>query len=350
MEEAPVAQALSTEASQRAESAFGTVDSLPIALAERLDAADRSASSHEPPLIESFPFEGDPSAADPASVEAFIGESPGPVDEPPPPAASSTGEPAADADERPAPAALIAEAAGHVDESACPVAAFTGEPARPVDEPASPAAAFTGEGAGSGDGSPSRRSPGYRPIFTERSRNRVGGFLLAAILVAAAVTIYWLTGRPTHPPAENAAPAESTVAPAPDAPVRSPQRANAPIESPTDAPPLPNAAAPQGPSDSSASSTKPNASATSRVPSATVQAPERPAAQAPPVAGNPASVDGGTAKPGSAPLPGEARRRASTPQRSKDQADRDASATQRLIERELGEPRRSDSDTKPPAQ
>jgi hypothetical protein len=81
-----------------------------------------------------------------------------------------------------------------------------------------------------------------------------------------------------------------------------------------------------------------------------VQAPESAAAQPPSGSGNAGSIDGGTAKTGSAPASGDARRRAPTPQRSKEQADRDASATQRLIERELGDPRRSDSDTKPPAQ
>jgi hypothetical protein len=78
-----------------------------------------------------------------------------------------------------------------------------------------------------------------------------------------------------------------------------------------------------------------------------VQAPENAAVQA---ARNAASIDGGTAKTSSIPPPGDARRRAPTPQRSKEQADRDASATQRLIERELGGPRRPDSDAKPPGQ
>lgn len=343
MEEAPAPSALWTEASQRADGAFGTVDSVPIAVAERLVAADRSASP-QPPLVEPPSSDRGPSSADSASVVAALAdESPGPVDAPPPPGAS-TSRPA---DAPPAPEAFTAAPADRVDESDSPVTGFTGEPAHRVDEP--PFQAFTGEGKG--DKSPSHGSPGYRPMLTQRTRIRVGGFLLAAVLIAAGFSIYWLTMRPTHRPAENTAPVESTVAPqaAPDASATSPQRANAPPQSTTGAQPLPNASAPQGSSDTLASPAKPDASAPSRVPSETVQAPESVAARAPSAAG-PASVDRGTAKTGSVPTPGDGRRRAPAPQRSKEQADRDASATQRLIERELGNARRPDSDTKPPTQ
>jgi len=89
-----------------------------------------------------------------------------------------------------------------------------------------------------------------------------------------------------------------------------------------------------------------NSTITEAQPSATVQ--KRESAGAPPKAETAESVDGGTAKTRNAPSTGDTRPRAVAPQRTKEQAERDASATQRLIERELGDAARAGSGSSSP--
>ena len=372
LDEVPTYPAASTEASQRAENAFATVGSVPAALAERLEgaASDRSASAHglPAPVDGPPPFEAGHPLADPASVAsvstveptdyvdeppspatAFTGE-PSAVDESASPAAVFTGEPASRVDEPLSPAAtLTGEPAAYVDEPGSPAAVFTGEPKRAVDDPPSPAAALPGEPAARGEKGPSSRFGGDGPIYSERSRNRASGFLLAALLVAAVGAIYWVTEGARRPPAaDTASRGGSTTAPqrASSAPAN-PQ----PSTNPSGTQQVPDAAPRAVSSDSSASpptTVESTSSSAETSPPATVQTPEGAAAQASTATGTTESVDGGAAKTTNAPATGDTRRRTVAPQRTKEQAERDAIATQRLIERELGDSSRAGSASNPP--
>jgi hypothetical protein len=233
---------------------------------------------------------------------------------------------------------------------------FAGEPADRVDDRPSPAAAFTGEAVGGADQGPSSRSVGNRSVYSERSRNLASAFILFALLVAGAVAIYWVTVRPTHPPTPDTAArgAPTTAAePASEAPANPPPGANTAIEPQSGTQQVPNAAPPRGPSDSSASAPtagEPASTSSAQVPPATVPTPESAAAQAPSRTETSESVGSEVGKTTNAPPTGDTRRRAVAPQRTKEQAERDASETQRLIERELGGSQPPGSNNKPPGQ
>ena len=336
LEEVPTHPAASTEASQPAENAFATVGSVPEALAERLEgaASNRSASAHglPAPVDEPPPFEGGHPLADPAFVASVFTVEPADyVDEPSSPATAFTGEPSA------------------VDEPASPAALFTGEAARAVDDPTSPAAALPDGTAAHGEKGPSSRFGGDGPIYSERSRKRASRFLLAALLVAAVGAIYWVTEGARGPPAaDTASRGGSTTAPqrASSAPAN-PQ----PTTNPGGTQQVPDAA-PRGVSSESSASPPTTVESTSSSaetsPPATVQTREGAATQASSATRTTESVDGGAAKTTNAPATGDTRRRTVAPQRTKEQAERDAIATQRLIERELGDSSRAGSASNPP--
>jgi len=337
LEEVPTYPAASTEASQRAESAFATDDSVPAALAERLEgtASNWSASAHglPAPVDEPLPFESGHPLANPASVASGPTVEPADyVDEPPSPATALIGEPSA------------------VDEPDSLAAVFTGEPARAVDDPTSPAAALPGGPDARDEKGPSSRFGGEGPIYSERSRNRASGFLLAALLVAAVGAIYWVTEGARRPPAaDTASRGGSTTAPqrASSAPAN-PQ----PSTNPSGTRQVPDAAPRGVSSDSSASpptTVESTSSSAETSPPATVQTPEGAATQGSIATGTTESVDGGAAKATNAPATGDTRRRTVAPQRTKEQAERDAIATQRLIERELGDSSRAGSADNPPS-
>ena len=334
LEEVPTHPAATTEASQRAENAFATVGSVPVVLAERLEAAasDRSASAHglHAPVDEPPPFEAGHPLADLASVESV-----------------STVEPGGYIDEPPSPATAFEPSA--VDQPASRAAVFTGEAARAVDDPPSPPAAFPGEPAGRGEKEPWSRFGGDGRIYSERSRNRASGFLLVALLVAAVGAIYWVTEGARRPPAaDTASRGGSTTAPQPasSAPAN-PQ----PSTNPSGTQQVPDAAPRGVSSDSSASpptTVESTSSSAETSPPATVQTSEGAATQASTATGTTESVDGGAAKTTNAPATGDTRRRTVAPQRTKEQAERDAIATQRLIERQFDASSRAGSASNPP--
>jgi len=359
LEEVPTYPAASTEASQPAEGAFATIGSVPAALAERLDsiASHRSASAHgwPAPIDEPPPFEAGRPLAEPASVASVsTAASADSIDDRSSPGTAFTGELSA-LDEPASPAAAFTGEASAVDEPASTAAVFTGEPARAVDDSPSPAAAFPSRPADRGEKEPSSRFGGNGPVYSERSRNRASGFVLAAVLLVAVGAIYWVTEGSRHPPAaDTASRGGSTTASqgASSAPAN-PQ----PSTNPSGTQQVPGAAPRAASSDSSASppatveSTSPSAEtlpSAETSPPRTVQTPENAAAQASIAAGTTASVDAGARKTTKAQATGDTRRRTVAPQRANEQAGRDAIATQRLIERELGDSSRAGSADNPP--
>ena len=317
LEEVPAYPAASTEALQPAENAFATVGSVPTALVERLEgtASNRSASAHAlpAPVDEPPPFEAGHPLANPASV-----------------ASVSTVEPP-----------------DYVDEPLSPATVFTGAQTA-VDDPPASAAALPGGPAARAEKGPSSRFGGDGPIYSKRSHNRASGFLLAALLVAAVGAIYWVSEGARRPPAADTA-SRGTSTTAPERGSSAPANPQ-PTTNPSGTQQVPDAAPRGVSSDSSASppttveSTSPSAETS---PPATLQTPKGAATQASIATGTTESVARGAAKTTNAPATGDPRRRTVAPKRTKEQAERDAIATQRLIDRELGDSSRAGSASNP---
>ena len=230
-----------------------------------------------------------------------------------------------------------------------------------AEEPPFLAAAPAADPSGHDDDGPLNEAHGDHATYSGRNPARAHGFLLVFVLVALAGAAYWAFMNPAQPPSQRTitgggsatAPESASSAPAAQA-----VAAENPKQSPTEDP-VPSAG-PQPSSGGSSPATEresipPNAelgpstagssesSATARdsrslganaMPPAAGQAPHREDAQAPSRAGAAESLGGGTAKITDARGNGDSGRMV-TQGRSKEQAERDAAATQRLIAREL---------------
>ena len=273
-----------TQVSRRAESSVWIADPLPTVLAERLDAIP----DHRP--------------TPPREPSAGVGD------------------------------AAVVE--GAPEDAAAPS----------IPGPASPAAAFTGEPAGGDVGAPSGLHGDRAAYPTANSSRR---FVLGVLLVAAASgAAYWVYENPvrsTEPQSSSGGQAATAPEPASSSRART-QTRNGPPDSRE---PPPNAASP--PSASSSESPPPMSETASPSPDAQPPAPAQQSetANAPisPKAKTAGSRDAGTHKVTDAPATRAARRQtaAPQPQRTKEQAKRDAIATQRLIARELGDTSHADS-------
>lgn len=237
------------------------------------------------------------------------------------------------------------------------------EPQAIVEDPGSRAAVPNADPASDGDDGPLNPTPDGRATYLVRNPNRARAFLLVGV-VAVAGAAYWMSVDPTRPPdprpmtGEPPATASESKSSAPAAPA---QTADTPNQSPTGdrlptAGPLPSSA---GSSESRATagesisrSTEVPSTEASSVSPATVRESMPPGANVePPAAGRvPDSVDaqaasqaeaaesrkGGTSKTTNTGATGDAHRTV-TRGRTKEQAERDAIATQRLIARELAD-------------
>jgi hypothetical protein len=228
-----------------------------------------------------------------------------------------------------------------------------------VEDPPSPATALTADPASHND------DGSLNPIhatYPGRNPTRAYGFILVVVLVALAGAVYWASVNPTHPPSlRTMAGGESKTPPesASSTPAAQAEPAENPKQSPTEDPlptagPLPLSAgsfespatgresispsAEAGPSttgssESSATTRDSRSLGADAAPPVAGQAPESENAQGPSHAGAVESLGGGTAKITNARGNGDPR--VVMQSRRKEQAERDAIATQRLIAREL---------------
>ena len=205
-----------------------------------------------------------------------------------------------------------------------------------VADPPSLAAALTADPASHNDDHLVNPVHGGHATYPGRNPARARGFLLVVLLVVIAGAVYWASVNPTQPPSPRTMPGgESTTAPesASSTPAAPAEPAENPKQSPTEDP-LPTAGTLPSPA---ASFESPAAGRDAdAAPPAAVQAPESEDAQAPSHAGAAESLSGGTAKVTNARGNGDPRRMVMQ-SRTKEQVDRDAIATQRLIARELAD-------------
>ena len=203
---------------------------------------------------------------------------------------------------------------------------------------------------------PYRRS---RVDYDEGRRPRARAVLLAAALLGVAAVVYWPDAdhmRPADAPETSAAPASTAIEPARGPEAQAPA-AGMPTESREAASSAQPVADPAQPvADTSPSSANPPEGAVTEPPTASADTASRAAVSPPESADVPAPASRQTVKAvalkGGADKGhgvGDARRRTSAHARTKEQAERDALATQRLIARDLGvAPRASpDSPTAP---
>ena len=216
--------------------------------------------------------------------------------------------------------------------------------------------------------------------------NRALGFFLVALVAVAAGALYWMYVNETHPPdPRTVAGAGSTTAPepVPSAPGVPPETAVTRTESPSGAA-LPSSAAPlespatAGESTAPSAKGEPSTTGSSESPAVTsapanLQPPAAQRATSPPADVQPqvtertpanrdaqnrvarvpsptagaVSADGATAETSKARATNDTRRQV-TQARTKEQAERDAIATQRLIAREFAESPPADSAVAPP--
>lgn len=236
-----------------------------------------------------------------------------------------------------------------------------------VDDEPSLAPALIADPAKHDEGDSSRLGDAGGAAYPGRSPNRALGFFLLVAFVAVAGAIYWSSVNRTRPPdPQTITSGARTTAPeaASSAPAAAPRTADTAVESPTGGS-LPAAASrpsPAGPSglpaaagESSQSAKAPPATAGSSESPATIlphMDAELPAAGQPPVSADTrASSPAGAAE--SAPKTTNARAANDTGRtvirdRAKEQAERDAIATRRLIARELADLPPADSDDRLP--
>ena len=243
------------------------------------------------------------------------------------------------------------------------------EPQATVEDEPSLAAALTADLARHDDDGPSSPPDAGRATYPGRNPNRTGGFLLLVVFVAVAGAVYWMSVTPTHPPDPRTMTGGApTTAPEPasSAPAAAPRTADAATESQTEGS-LPSPAgssesfATAGESTSPSAMARPSTAASSESPAtisprvdaeppAAGEPPERAHAQAPSPAKAAESLDHGTAKTRTANARATNEpRRTVTRDQTKEQAERDAIATRRLIARELADfPPANSDDRSPP--
>ena len=248
------------------------------------------------------------------------------------------------------------------------------EPPAAVERQPTPAPALATAPASHGDDDPLGPSHGGRAAYSGSNPSHTRGLLLLLVFAAVGGTVLWMSLGPTSPPDRGTtAGGARTAAPvaASSAPGAPPRTADTSAQSPPgDRPPTTDP-----PSLSSGSSGSPTAGGESISPSAEVRpsteasseppvtireskspganvappasgrAPDSVEAQAPSRAEAVESPDGGPAKTSDAGGAGDPRR-VITKGRTKEQADRDAIATQRAIARELGNSLSTDSGDK----
>lgn len=179
---------------------------------------------------------------------------------------------------------------------------------------------------------------------------------LGVVVLAVAGVAYWMWVKPTQSPDPQPIDAASTAAPGPTvgAPTVPPQTAATPTGA-RESPPgdsLATAGPVTSPAESSTSPPTLPDSTSPRVepsPPVTKQTPHRVGARLPPRPKPSQSSVGKTAKTTTPPPASDAGSSAVTQARTAEQAERDALATQRLIERELGTSPRADSTNDQPS-
>ena len=237
------------------------------------------------------------------------------------------------------------------------------EPEATGDDQPSLAAALTADPASHDDDRALSPPDVGRATYSGRNPSHVVGFLVVVFVAIAGAVIgasYWMSVKSTQPPdprtvmdgARTAAPE-----PAPSTPA-APQAADSPIGSPTpDSPPttvlVPSTAgssqspatvgesispgAEEGHSTTGASKSATTTSLRADIaPRAAGQAPESVSAETPLRTEAAESVDGGTPKTGKARATNDSNRTL-TRSRTREQAERDADATRRLVARELAD-------------
>lgn len=250
-------------------------------------------------------------------------------------------------------------------------------PRAAVEDRPSRAAALSADAASHGDDGPLSPTDGGRATYSRRDANHARGFLLVAVIVAVAGGVYyWISMDSTHPPdpgsmtsgARDTAPvpASSTAAGSAgtaDTPDQSrtedrlPTADTRPLSAGSSNPPATvgeamSPSAEVGPSAEASTESPPTvresiSPGADVTPSAAGQAPESVEAQVPPQAKAAESANGETAKTTNAGATSDPRRMV-TKGRTKEQAEQDASATQRLIARELANSPSADSLDRPP--
>ena len=320
--------------------------SIPLAFAERLSEALAAPSAKRGDVLQTDDQEPEPSAEHPQKERVAQDEPVGdeePVDDEHPVGNEEpVGDEAPTGYEQP------------VEEE--PAAAFALDPRRDI-ETADAGASFRG-----------------RATYDGGNPNRIHRVFLAVAFLAAVGAVYWVSMKSAD--RENALTDSASTAmplPAPSLPA-SPAREQAEAKQPAESTSESRAAtqdsaftaeAPRGtakvPESRAAAEESASANAESTPPTPTVHAPVR--AEAPARAEAPVRADAST--PAEAPPPPEVRtaepmntasasnakrvprQRTSPYLRSKEQAERDAMATKRLIERQLGAPSRTESGSTP---
>ena len=214
------------------------------------------------------------------------------------------------------------------------------------DRPSLTVALTSGPASSDNDGSLSPLHSGDAN-YRRPNPNHARRSLLVVILVAVAGAVYWTSLNPTHPPNLRTLTDEGRATapePASSAPAVLVEPADNPKQSPTGdsltaAGSLPSPAVSFESPATGRESISPRAEAG--------LAPESEKAQAPSQAEATDSLDDGTAKIIRARAADDPRRMV-TPARTREQAERDSTATRRLIARELANSPPGDSENKPP--
>lgn len=228
------------------------------------------------------------------------------------------------------------------------------------DQPSLAAALIADPASHDDDGALSLPDAGHA-THSGRNANRARGFLVVVFVAVAGAAAYWISVNPTQPPDPRTAMDGARTAapePAPNAPADPPQSAASPTGSPT-ADSLPAGAllpssggssqspatvgesispsAEAGQSTAGASKSPVTISPGADVePPAAGQAPESVGARVPIPSEAAESLDGGTAKTAKARATNDSGRTL-TRGRTREQAERDADATRRLVARDLAD-------------
>ena len=209
------------------------------------------------------------------------------------------------------------------------------------------------ESAGDSDETSLAPSPGGRPDYPEHHSRRAHGILLAILVVAVAGGGYWLSVNPMRADDQRATTAPSTsaqehVSSAPAAPAPTADTAVEVRDSPARDPVATTASTPPAPATPDASGAgepEPSHENATSAPAASTPAPVE--AQVP-VTTPPAPSPVGTPPRTNARVVADAQRRAATTARTREQAERDAIATRRIIARDLADNPRTDLDRTAP--
>lgn len=235
------------------------------------------------------------------------------------------------------------------------------EPRATLENEPSLAQALSADSARHDDNGPSNPQDADRATYLGRNPNRAHRFLLLVAFVAVAGAVYWMSVNTAHPPdSRTMTGGARTTAPEPvsSAPAAPPRTADTPTESPAASPP-PRAGLSESPAtmrESISPSTKARPSTAGSSESPTTISPR--ADVEPPTAGQPPqSADALVPSPAeAAESPAKTNKARATNDtrhtvmrdRTKEQAERDAIATRRLVARELADFPPADSGERPP--